>query len=206
MKGYAFLVSILCFFSTTLSAQWLNVGKADYTWGPFHVYTISLYTETGHYEENLRPLMLTFNYAKPIEGKNFAISLIKEMENLNLDNLDSKIYLETLKSIFPDISPNDVLNYIALEDRGYFVLNDTILDNEFDPSFTQALIAIWLSPNTNFPKLQPKLLGDEKNQSSGEDAPISSPKVAPLTDDSANPELPPNYPLENRENEFSQRR
>ncbi|MFD1806524.1 hypothetical protein ACFSAV_09140 [Pasteurella oralis] len=204
MKLNALIFSILCLFSTTLSAQWLNVGKADYNWGPFHVYTISLYTETGHYEENLRPLMLTFNYAKPIEGKNFAISLVKEIDNLKLKDIDGKQYLVMLKEIFPDISPNDVLNYIALEDRGYFVLNDTILDKEFDTQFTQALIAIWLSPNTNFPKLQPKLLGDEKQEASDEKAPNSTPKIAPLTEDSANPELPPNYQLENRNNEFSQ--
>lgn len=108
--------------------------------------------------------MLTFTYAKPIEGKNFAISLIKEIENLKLKEIDTKHYLNALKALFPDISPNDVLNYIALEERGYFVLNDTILDQEFDATFTQALISIWLSPNTNFPKLQPKLLGDENQK------------------------------------------
>ncbi|HDR0618716.1 chalcone isomerase family protein [Pasteurella multocida] len=202
MKINTLLFSLFCLFSSTLSAQWLNVGKADYNWGPFHVYTISLYTETGKYEENIRPLMLTFTYAKPIEGKNFAISLIKEIENLKLKEIDTKHYLNALKALFPDISPNDVLNYIALEERGYFVLNDTILDQEFDATFTQALISIWLSPNTNFPKLQPKLLGDEKPEKE-EKFQNTTPKIAPLTEDSTNPELPPNYPLDNRENEVS---
>ncbi|XWY20531.1 chalcone isomerase family protein [Bisgaard Taxon 45] len=202
MKLNPFFFSLLFFFSSPLSAQWLNVGKADYNWGPFHVYTISLYTETGKYEENIRPLMLTFNYAKPIEGKNFAISLIKEIENLQLNAIDTKHYLNALKSIFPDISPNDVLSYIALEEKGYFVLNDTILDQEFDATFTQALLSIWLSPKTNFPKLQPKLLGHEKTEKE-EKFQNTAPKIAPLTEDSTNPELPPNYPLDNRDNEVS---
>lgn len=102
MKINTFLFSLFCLFSSTLSAQWLNVGKADYNWGPFHVYTISLYTETGKYEENIRPLMLTFTYAKPIEGKNFAISLIKEIENLKLKEIDTKHYLNALPRYFTE--------------------------------------------------------------------------------------------------------
>ncbi|HDR1021948.1 TPA: hypothetical protein QB352_001204 [Pasteurella multocida] len=200
MKLNTFLFSILCFFSTALSAQWLNVGKADYNWGPFHVYTLSLYTETGQYEENTRPLMLTFNYAKPIEGKSFAISLMKEIETLKLTTINQQEHLNVLKNLLPDFSPNDVLNYIALEEKGYFVLNDTILDYEFSSAFNDALLAIWLSPNTNFPKLQPKLLGKEK--STPEDNKVAPP-VAPLDEDSTHPELPPNYPLDNKNNEYS---
>lgn len=200
MKLNTFLFSILCVFSTALSAQWLNVGKADYNWGPFHVYTLSLYTETGQYEENTRPLMLTFNYAKPIEGKSFAISLMKEIETLKLATINQQEHLNVLKTLLPDFSPNDVLNYIALEDKGYFVLNDTILDYEFSAEFNDALLAIWLSPNTNFPKLQPKLLGKEK--STPEDNKVSPP-VAPLDEESTHPELPPHYPLENKDREYS---
>lgn len=51
----AFLLSTL--FSTTLFAQWEMVGNADYNWGPFQIYTLSLYTETGSYQENQRPLI-----------------------------------------------------------------------------------------------------------------------------------------------------
>ena len=40
--------------------------------GPFHVYTIGLFSETGTYQENERPLMLSFKYEKPIEGKKFC--------------------------------------------------------------------------------------------------------------------------------------
>ena len=37
-------------------------------------------------------------------------------------------------------SPSDILNFVALSDKGYFVLNDTVLDHEFDQKFTQALL------------------------------------------------------------------
>lgn len=183
MKLKAILFSLLYFISSHLSAQWLNVGKAHYNWGPFHVYTISLFTETGKYEEHLRPLMLSFNYAKPIEGKSFGISLIKDLDDLAIEDFSIKNYHDTLKSIFPDISPNDTLSYIALEDRGYFILNDKVLEPEFDNIFSQAFISIWLSPNTSYSELQPKLLGLEKEKEAPskseepklEDTPIGKP-------------------------------
>ena len=64
--------------------------------------------------------------------------------------------------IFPDFSPSDILNFVALADKGYFVLNDTVLDHEFDQKFTQAFIDVWLSDKSSFIKLQPQLLGKEK--------------------------------------------
>ncbi|RZN75322.1 hypothetical protein [Avibacterium paragallinarum] len=113
----AFLLSTL--FSTTLFAQWEMVGNADYNWGPFQIYTLSLYTETGSYQENQRPLMLSFNFDKPVEGKSFAISLIKEIKSIN-DEKEIQNWLSALQKIFPDFSPKDVLSYIALSNKGYF--------------------------------------------------------------------------------------
>ena len=34
------------------------------------------------------------------------------------------------------------LKFCALADKGYFVLNDTVLDHEFDQKFTQAFIDV----------------------------------------------------------------
>ena len=41
------------------------------------------------------------------------------------------------------------------------MLNDTVLDHEFDQKFTQAFIDVWLSDKSSFIKLQPQLLGKE---------------------------------------------
>ena len=82
LKSLLFILSLL---PTALSAQWVNVGNADYNWGPFLVYSINLATENGEYKENQLPMMLSFKYEKPVEGKNFAISLIKEMEHLKAE-------------------------------------------------------------------------------------------------------------------------
>lgn len=200
MKFKSILISLLCLFPSVVTAQWMNIGKADYNWGPFHVYTLFLYTESGSYQDNERPLMLSFKYEKPVEGKNFAITLIKEIEKLKISEADSKKWLEELQRIFPDFSPNDTLSYIALADKGYFVLNDTVLGYEFEPQFSNAFISIWLSPNGNFGQLREQLLdktrGSEKHTT-------PQPETAPLNEDNANPELPPYYELNDKDKAMS---
>ena len=191
LKSLLFILSLL---PTALSAQWVNVGNADYNWGPFLVYSIDLATENGEYKENQLPMMLSFKYEKPVEGKNFAISLIKEMEHLKADKTKMDLWLKEMQEIFPDFSPNAVLRYIALPDKGYFILNDSILDHEFEPEFSQMLINIWLSPESNFIKLQPQLLGKEKGSTSPDEFKTQL-EVDPMGEDDASPQLPPNFPL-----------
>ena len=200
MKLKSLLLSILCLFPTALFAQWINIGKADYNWGPFHVYSLFLYTENGQYQENERPLMLSFKYAKPVEGKNFAITLIKEINKLGISKNNTAKWLEELQQNLPDFSPNDTLSYIALADVGYFVLNDTILHHEFDSEFNAAFMAIWLSPNSNFPQLREQLLNKKYD---GGQSPLPQPETAPLDEENANPELPPNYELNDRQEQHS---
>ncbi|ABR74323.1 hypothetical protein CBG46_00440 [Actinobacillus succinogenes] len=193
MKLKSLFIAILCLIPTALSANWLQVGKADYNWGPFHVYTISVFTEDGQYKENQTPLMLSFDFGKPVEGKNFSIIMIKEMAALDVDPKQSETWLARLQNTLPDLSPNDRLNYIALPDTGYFVVNDQVLEQQFDQAFNQAFINIWLSGKTNFAALKDQLTGKEKSNATGIRHKVP-PKV-PMTEDDANPQIPPTYEL-----------
>lgn len=197
MKIKCLFAAIIALFSTALSAQWQQVGNAEYTWGPFHVYTVALYSENGQYQDDQRPLMISFKYEKPIEGKNFAITLMKEIESLKVNDGDAQQWLKAMQATFPDFSPNDILNYIALPDKGYFMLNDTLLDHEFDADFNQAFIAIWLSPKSSFAKLQPYLLGKEPAKHDASEFQIKQ-ESEPFDEQDTMPELPPDYLLENQ--------
>ena len=192
MKLKFIIAAISALFSTALFAQWQPVGNAEYTWGPFHVYTVGLYSETGSYEKNERPLMFSIKYEKPVEGKNFAIALTKEMESQNLSKDNTTAWLKKMQEIFPDFSPNDILNFVALADKGYFVLNDTVLDHEFDQKFTQAFIDVWLSDKSSFIKLQPQLLGKEKPAHDSKEF-QHQPASEPFDEENTMPELPPSY-------------
>ena len=197
MSFKAFFTAILCLMPTALSANWQPVGKADYNWGPFHVYTVSLYSENGEYKENQTPVMLSFDYAKPVEGKNFAITLIKEMTALHIDSAKTEKWLKELQDTLPDCSPNDRLNYIALDKIGYFVLNDQVLEHQFDAEFNRAFIDLWLSGKTAFATLKDPLTGKTKVDST-EIAP-KKPETSPMQEDDASPQIPPTYELEQKQ-------
>ncbi|MCW9732012.1 hypothetical protein L5B97_00660 [Avibacterium sp. 20-15] len=199
-KLVAFLISTV--FSSALWADWKMVGNADYNWGPFQIYTLSLYSETGHYQENQRPLMLSFNFDKPVEGKSFAISLIKEINALKIEG-DTDNWLAELQKIFPDFSPNDVLSYIALPNKGYFILNDTVLDKEFSDAFNRAFITSALSPKGSYSKILPQLVGKEKSTHSKEEPLLNTPDVEKIDEDELKPQLPPQFEFQQQTQEDS---
>lgn len=125
-------------------AQWKKVNDVDYIWGPFKIYNISLFTEDGEYREHTRPILLSFNYEKPVDGRDFAISLVRSWAKLGISLAEEEKVIDRLRKILPNIKAGDKLHYIALEDKGYFMLNDTIIDQIFERDFNDAIIAIWL--------------------------------------------------------------
>lgn len=140
------LLPLLAFFSASVSATWTKINDVDYVWGPFKIYNLSLFSESGRYEQGERPLMLSLKYAKPVEGRDFAISLARSWSNLGITLPNQDDVVDRLRKIMPNIRENDVLSYIALQDKGYFVLNDTIIPEDFNQDFNDAVVAVWLDP------------------------------------------------------------
>lgn len=154
----------------TANANWTKINEVDYTWGPFNIYHITLFTETGEYADGVRPLMLTLQYKKPWAGRDFAVSLARTWNNLGIQLPEKEVdgLITHLRKTFPDIKPEDTLHYIALPDRGYFILNDKVVSNVFNKQFNDAIVAIWLDPKMDIsrqlldPAYKPK--AEEKPQ------------------------------------------
>ncbi|TCP18610.1 hypothetical protein EV693_102290 [Nicoletella semolina] len=136
----------LLFCSGIVSANWKKINDADYSWGPFTIYNITLFSEDGRYTPNTRPLMLTLKYAKPVDGRDFAISLARSWSNLGITLPEQDDIVDRLRKIIPNIKKDDLLSYIALKEKGYFILNDTVIPEEFNQDFNDAVLAIWLDP------------------------------------------------------------
>lgn len=145
MRQFFLLLGALC-LSPSLVAQWQKINDVDYIWGPFKIYNLSLFTESGEYQSGERPLMLSLKYAKPVEGRDFAISLARSWSNLGITLPDQDNVVDRLRKIMPNIRNQDTLSYIALEDKGYFVLNDQVVPTEFNADFNQAVVSVWLDP------------------------------------------------------------
>lgn len=154
---HLFLAIILSFCIPSAFAQWIKINEADYIWGPFKIYSISLYSEQGEYREGIRPLMLSLKYAKPVEGRDFAISLARSWSNLGIRLQDQDSVVDRLRKVMPNIRTDDVLSYIALENQGYFILNDQIIPEEFNQEFNDAVVAVWLDKRVEIGR---KLLKD----------------------------------------------
>lgn len=148
MRYKAVFFTLFSLFLGTANATWKKINDVNYTWGPFNIYHITLFTETGRYDEGTRPLMLTLQYKKPWEGRDFAVSLARTWNNLGIQLPEQEVdeVITRLRKTFPDIKPEDTLHYIALEDRGYFILNDRVVSEVFNKEFSDAIAAIWLDP------------------------------------------------------------
>lgn len=147
MNYKALWLFLTTMFSSTAFAQWQAVNNVDYTWGPFKIYNISLSTETGDYQTDTRPVMLTLTYSKPVDGRDFAISVARSWKSLGISLFHQEDVIDKFRKILPDLKPNDKLHYISLADRGYFVLNDQVIDQIFPAEFNDAMLAIWLDPS-----------------------------------------------------------
>ncbi|MEG9545416.1 dihydroorotate dehydrogenase [Mannheimia sp. HC-2023] len=146
MRYKAVFFTLFSLFLGTANATWKKINDVNYTWGPFNIYHITLFTETGRYDEGTRPLMLTLQYKKPWEGRDFAVSLARTWNNLGIQLPEQEVdeVITRLRKTFPDIKPEDTLHYIALEDSGYFILNDRVVSEVFNKKFSDAIAAIWL--------------------------------------------------------------
>lgn len=149
MRYQALFTCLFALVSGSVSAQWKKINDLDYTWGPFKIYNISLFTETGDYNADIRPLMLTLKYDKPVDGRDFAISIARSWSNLGISLKDKDNAIDRLRKTLPDLKPNDSLSYIALPDKGYFVLNDQVIPEEFYGEVNNAIVAIWLDPKVD---------------------------------------------------------
>ncbi|AHG75017.1 Dihydroorotate dehydrogenase 2 [Mannheimia varigena USDA-ARS-USMARC-1296] len=183
---YKALFSILfSLFLGTANANWMKINDVNYTWGPFNIYHVTLFTETGSYSEGTRPLMLTLQYKKPWEGRDFAASLARTWNNLGIQLPEKEVneIITHLRKTFPDIKPEDTLHYIALEDRGYFILNDKVVSKVFDKLFNDAIVAIWLDPKMDIsrqlldPSYKPRVEEKQSEQTQEVGEQLSSPQA-----------------------------
>jgi hypothetical protein len=162
MRYKALFTLLFTLLSGNALSDWKKINDLDYTWGPFKIYNISLFTETGEYQPNIRPLMLSLKYDKPVDGRDFAISIARSWARLEIKLSNQEAIIDRLRKTLPDLKPGDILYYVALADRGYFIVNNQVIAGEFDKATNDAILAIWLDPKVD---LSHKLIVKKTNGS-----------------------------------------
>lgn len=169
MRFLSFFCLFFFLFSVVGWGKWQKINQVDYEWGPFIIYHIALFSETGEYHQGIRPVMLSLHYQKPVEGRDFAISLVRSWNSLGLVLPQQDEVVDSLRKSLPNLKKGDRLHFIALPEKGYFVLNNQVLEPVFNVEFSQAILAVWLEEQVeigqallNAPNLA--LQGGEKNE------------------------------------------
>ncbi|GAD77324.1 hypothetical protein VAZ01S_070_00360 [Vibrio azureus NBRC 104587] len=184
MCGVASVISMAsCFsYSQSVSAdshkherhwqQWKTVGEAQLSWLLFDIYISRLMSPTGKYHVSTdispHPFALEMLYQRDITQEQLLEATDEQWEKLGFSQGKRSRWGEKLQSMFPNIKEGDALVYLTNGTTGQ-LLHREVGTGPFKPVGTvsdeqlnDAFLSIWLSPNTEYPKLRKQLIGREK--------------------------------------------
>jgi len=158
------LIILLLFVTTGALAQdgarLEKVGEAKFEVLFWSIYRSRLYCPDGVYEPGVRPLRLEIEYLRNIRSEDLVKRTGEEWEQLGVTDPARRAWLARLRTLWPDVSKNDVLAVeLDGDNRATFLHNGQRLGRIDDPAFGQRFVDIWLSPETSRPAMRLALTG-----------------------------------------------
>lgn len=148
---------------------WKTVGEAQLTWFIFDIYQSRLRAPDGKFIVNgdvsPHPLVLEINYQRDISKQQLLDVTDEQWAKLGFTESYRKIWISELNRMFPDIKKGDELTYLTDGKTGQLLYRQAGIAQIKTVGFVQdermndAFLSIWLSPNTEFPKLRKQLIG-----------------------------------------------
>lgn len=140
------------------------VGEARLSKLFWTIYDSRLYTRDGNYQGIAPGMVLEISYQRKITSQQLVESTREEWQMLELYKPHpSDMWLKRLRDIWPDVKKGDVITLRVGNDlKSHFYFNGQAIGNIEASEFTKHFLAIWLSPNARYPKLQQQLIGAEK--------------------------------------------
>lgn len=146
--------------SDQLPASMKTVGQAELKVLWFSVYTATLASPEGRFTSVSEPLLLTLKYKRNISRQNLLDETESQWKQAGFEDEDYAIWLLKLQDIWPDISEGDSLAfYQNVAGEGHFYFNKDHIGSLEDQGFSQAFLNIWLSDQSDFPRLTKALTG-----------------------------------------------
>ena len=135
------------------------VGEGVMSYMFWDLYRAKLATTDGDYQAGEHPVRLTLTYLRDIEASDIVKATFDQWRHLDKAQYVSE-YGDTLQGLWPDITEGDSLAFETNEQGvGTFYYNGEKLQTIEQQAFSEAFLAIWLSPDTSEPKLRQKLIG-----------------------------------------------
>ncbi len=149
--------------------QWKTVGEAKLTWLIFDIYTSRLKTPDGEYKVSgdisPHPFALEINYLRDVSREELINATDEQWQKLGFTKSYRRQWVSDLKTIFPDIKNGDTLAYVTDGKTGQLIYRSAsgepyeTVGYVNDERLNDAFLSIWLSPNTEYPKLREQLIG-----------------------------------------------
>ena len=173
----ALILTLLWLVVTSPSAcatdwlSWRVVGSATFSWGPFTLYTAQLLTPEGRYEGVNQEQALIITYQRDIGGHELVNATRDQWQALGILDQEpqSETWLNMLKTLWPDVVPGSQLAFVFNHQQGQFWYRASAAQKVFTPlgspqpaAFSHQFLAIWLSPQTQYPELRKQLIGEKK--------------------------------------------
>lgn len=172
----AILIALMGSASASVSNQnsldnwsnWTRVGQAQLTMLFFDIYQSKLLSPDGRYvlgqDITPHPLALSITYQRDISQQQLLDATVEQWHKLGYDPHITTQWVARLESIFPDIEEGNNLTYVTDGAKGVFYYSQPqagaqpigLIEEE---AFNDAFLAIWLSPDTEYPRLRERLIG-----------------------------------------------
>lgn len=139
-----------------------KLGTARLRYWGFDVYDANLYAPAGFDIQRFESQRFGFelNYLRSFKGTDIAERSIDEMKGLaTIDPAQAQRWLAAMSALFPDVQRGDRITGVHLPGRGArFYLNDRLLGEIADDTFSRLFFGIWLSPKTTQPRMREALI------------------------------------------------
>ncbi|CAE6901677.1 ergothioneine biosynthetic process [Vibrio sp. B1REV9] len=149
--------------------QWQTVGEAQLTWFIFDVYKSTLKAPDGQYlvSSDVSPhaFALEINYQRDISKQQLLDVTDEQWQKLGFTQSFRQQWLLELTTMFPNINKGDELTYLTDGKTGQLIYRQAgakpyqTVGYINDERLNDAFLSIWLSPQTEFPRLRKQLIG-----------------------------------------------
>jgi hypothetical protein len=148
--------------------QWKMVGEADLNVLFFDIYTSRLLSPDGQYQVGddvtPHPIALQIRYERSISSDQLVSATVKQWLLQGVEPAVANRWASRLTTLFPGVKEDDRLLYVTDGQSGEFYFSRnfapfTALGKIDSEQFNDAFLAIWLSPNTEYPDHRLALIG-----------------------------------------------
>jgi hypothetical protein len=136
----------------------------------FDIYDSTLLDSDGVYQSSQsfdsQEFALKIDYLRSISSEDFTDATVEQWMKLEVDKDFIESWQAKLLGIFPSVEKGDSLVYVNKPTSELWFSqkenSEWVCLYTFDDQFSHNFLSIWLSENTQYPKLKRQMIGDVK--------------------------------------------